>query len=126
MQEPRVLYDQPSDTLYVEFYPGESATGIELNDNILLRVNQKTNAAIGLTLFNYSLLAQQTDLGPRSFPLSGLSFLPTLTRDLAIDLLQHSPVRDYLATYAYTPASDATEFIPITTLQIKMLHPRAA
>jgi len=52
-------YDEVSDTLYVSFAPGEKATGIELNDHILLRVNKKERRAIGLTFFNYSLLAQK-------------------------------------------------------------------
>jgi hypothetical protein len=32
MSEPQIHYDEPSDTLYVSFAPGEAATGLELND----------------------------------------------------------------------------------------------
>ncbi|MBK9051231.1 MAG: DUF2283 domain-containing protein [Chloroflexi bacterium] len=39
MNKPHFNYDEPSDTLYVSFSPGESATGIELNEHILLRIN---------------------------------------------------------------------------------------
>ena len=36
MSKPIFNYDEMSDTLYVSFSPGEKATGIELNDHILL------------------------------------------------------------------------------------------
>jgi uncharacterized protein YuzE len=72
MTEPVLSYDEVSDTLYISFAPGEAATGIELTDHILLRVNKSERRAIGLTLLDYSLIAQTTDIGPRSFPLTGL------------------------------------------------------
>ena len=75
MSEPIFNYDEMSDTLYVSFSPGEDATGIELSDHILLRVNKKEGRAIGLTFLDYSLLAQRTEVGPRSFPLTGLAGL---------------------------------------------------
>ena len=61
MSTPILNYDEVSDTLYVSFSPGEQATGIELNDHILLRVDKKERRAIGLTFFDYSLLAQRTE-----------------------------------------------------------------
>ena len=39
MNEPILNYDEISDTLTILFFPGESATGIELNENLLLRIN---------------------------------------------------------------------------------------
>lgn len=68
MEEPTIRYDEPSDTLHVEFVAGRSATGLELNENILLRVDKVARVAIGLTVLNYSLLAQRTEMGPRSSP----------------------------------------------------------
>ena len=50
MNEPIFNYDEMSDTLYVSFAPGELATGIELNEHILLRINKEERRAIGLTL----------------------------------------------------------------------------
>ena len=41
MREPVFNYDESSDTLTISFFPGESATGIELNDNLLLRINKQ-------------------------------------------------------------------------------------
>ena len=115
MREPVYTYDEASDTLYVSFAPGEAATGIELTDHILLRVNKKERRAIGLTLFDYSVLAQTTELGPRSFPLTGLEDLSSDLRAMVLDILLHPPVRDILWLSAYTPS--LAETIPIISLQ---------
>jgi len=50
-------YDEISDTLYISFAPGETGTGVEINENLLLRINKAERRAIGLSIFNYSLLA---------------------------------------------------------------------
>ena len=50
-------YDEEVDILYVSFSPGEKATSaVELNDNMLLRLNLAEQRAIGLTLMDYSVL----------------------------------------------------------------------
>lgn len=115
MTEPTFTYDEASDTLYITFAPGEAAMGIELTDHILLRVNKREHRAIGLTLFDYSILAQTTDIGPRSFPLTGLDQLSVELREMVLDILLQPPVRDILALSAYTPS--LAETIPITSLQ---------
>jgi uncharacterized protein YuzE len=115
MTKPIFNYDEISDTLYVSFAPGEKATGIELNDHILLRINKRKRRAIGLTFFDYSLLAQKTELGPRSFPLTGLAELSDELRQIVLDILQRPPVSDILLLSTYTPS--IVEAIPITSLQ---------
>ncbi|MBI3915065.1 MAG: DUF2283 domain-containing protein [Chloroflexi bacterium] len=115
MAKPNFNYDEASDTLYISFEPGENATGIELNDHILLRINKGERRAIGLTLFEYSLLAQKTEIGPRSFPLSGLAQLSDELREIVVAILSSSPVSEILAVSAYTPS--LAEVIPITSLQ---------
>lgn len=115
MAEPIFNYDEVSDTLYVSFEPGEKATGIELNDHILLRINKSERRAIGLTFFEYSLLAQKTEVGPRSFPLTGLAQLSDELRDIVVDILLRPPVSAILSVFAYTPS--LMETIPITSLQ---------
>ncbi len=102
MKEPTFSYDEMSDTLYVSFAPGEKATGIELNDHIILRINTRERRTIGITFLEYSLLAQKTEVGPRSFPLSGLSSLSEALRELVLDMLRDSPVSDILFLSAYT------------------------
>jgi len=115
MTEPIFNYDEISDTLYVSFSPGEKATGIELNDHILLRISKKERRAVGLTFLDYSLLAQRTEVGPRSFPLTGLAELSDELRDIVLDILQRPPVSGILFLSTYTPS--IIETIPITSLQ---------
>jgi uncharacterized protein YuzE len=115
MDRPEYNYDQTSDTLYVSFAPGEKATGIELNDHILLRINKVERRAVGLTIFEYSLLAQRTEWGIRSFPMTGLAQLSGELQDLVLDIVRRPPVSDVLSLSAYTPSS--VETIPITWLQ---------
>ncbi len=115
MTKPKFNYDEMSETLYVSFEPGMKATGIELNDHILLRINKKERKVIGLTFLEYSLLAQKTDVGPRSFPLTGLSELSDDLREIVLDILLSPPVSDILSLSAFTPS--LVETIPITLLQ---------
>lgn len=107
-----VTYDEISDTLYVSFAPGQEATGIELNPHILLRIDTVESRAVGLTFFDYSLLAQQTEFGTRSFPLEGLSALSGDLRDMVLKILRRPPVNTMLSISAYTPS--LLETIPIT------------
>jgi len=97
MTKPIFNYDEMSDTLYISFEPGEKATGIELNDHILLRINKNERRAIGLTFLEYSLLAQKTEIGPRSFPLTGLAELSDELRETVLDIMLRPPVSDILS-----------------------------
>jgi len=115
MAEVSINYDEISDTLYISFEPGEKATGFELNEHILLRINKKERRAVGLTFFEYSLLAQRTEVGPRSFPLTGLAQLSDELREIVLDVLLRPPVSNFLSVSAYTPSF--VETIPITALQ---------
>lgn len=118
MSKPNYNYDEVSDTLYVSFFPGEKATGIELNDHILLRINEDEQKAIGITFFDYSILAQKTEFGPRSFPLSGLNQLSNELKEIVHGILLNPPVSDILALSAYTPST--VEVIPITSIQFEL------
>jgi uncharacterized protein YuzE len=115
MSKPVLNYDEESDTLHVSFAPGESATGVELNDHILLRIDKAGRRAVGLTFFDYSILAQKTEIGPRSFPLTGLTALSDELREIVLDILARPPVSDVLSVSAYTPS--LAETVPITSLQ---------
>jgi len=115
MSKSNFNYDEISDTLYVSFEPGEKATGIELNNNILLRIDKDKRQAIGITFFDYSILVQKADFGPRSFPLTGLILLSDELRELALEIIQSRPVADILTLFTYTPTY--SEAIPITSLQ---------
>ena len=115
MAEPAFNYDEMSDTLYVSFEPGREATGIELSDHILLRIDKDRRKAIGLTFFEYSLLAQRTEMGPRSFPLTGLVQLSEELQELVLGILQQPPVSDILFLSSYTPSLQ--QVTPITSLR---------
>ena len=114
MRKSNFNYDETSDTLYVSFEPGVKATGIELNNNILLRIDKDKRQAIGITFFDYSLLAQRADFGPRSFPLTGLAELSEELQDIVLGIIQSPPVTDILTLSTYTPTD--SEPIPVTSL----------
>ncbi len=114
MEKPSYNYDQQSDTLYISFEPGENATGVELNEHILLRIDKRKRKAVGMTLLEFSLLTQKTEIGPRSFPLSGLAELPEELKNMVIGILTTPPINEILHMSAYTPSS--METIPITSL----------
>jgi uncharacterized protein YuzE len=114
MTNPTVNYDEVSDTLYVSFAPGEHATGIELNDHVLLRINKDERRAVRLTIFEYSLLVQSTEVGPRSFPLTGLEQLSAELQDLVLEIVRRDPISSFLSLSAYTPSS--LELIPAVSV----------
>lgn len=119
MTEAIFKYDEVGDTLYITFVPDKKATGIALNDQLLLRVDKQTRQPVGITIFDYSYLAQPTDLGVRSLPLTGLAELSDELRELALEILQKPPVNAILLVSTYSPS--VTEMIPITQLQTEML-----
>jgi uncharacterized protein YuzE len=122
--EPEFNYDEVSDTLYVSFASGKEATGIELSEHILLRIDKDKRSAIGLTFFEYSLLAQRTEMGPRSFPLTGLVQLSDELQELVLDILQQPPVSDILFLSSYTPSPQ--QATPITSLRSLTTAPAVA
>ena len=115
MIEPIFNYDEESDTLSISFALGERGTGIELTEHILLRLNKLERRAVGITLLDYSILVEPTELGPRNFRLVGLENTPSEVRDLVLDILRHSPVQEILALSAYTPTPSETT--PIIAVQ---------
>jgi uncharacterized protein YuzE len=117
-------YDKISDTLNVTFAENKDATGIELSENVLLRLDLKKKAAIGLTLFNYSILTKKTEIGFRSLPLTELNDLPNDIRKTVVKILLTKPVSDFLYLSAYSPTE--VENIPITSFSSRLLEKRAA
>jgi len=117
MSEAIYTYDEDGDILYIAFAPGEKGTGIELNDHILLRLNKSERRAIGLTLLDYSVLAQPTELGPRSFPLASLNELSDELRQLVLEVITKAPVNEVLSLSTYTPS--LVETIPIGSVRVQ-------
>jgi uncharacterized protein YuzE len=115
MNKSTINYDEISDTLYISFSPGEKGTGIELNDHLLLRVNKSEKRAIGLTIFEYSVLSQRTEAGLRNVPLTGLASMNDKAKQMILTILQMEPVNQFLRLSVYAPS--VTELIPITSLE---------
>ena len=115
-QKPTYSYDKEADVLYITFAPGEKpSAAVELNENILLRFNRAERRAIGLTLMDFSVLVQLTELGPRSFPLTGLKDLEPEWQQTVIDIITTSPVNQILKISSYMPAPN--QAVPITSVQ---------
>jgi uncharacterized protein YuzE len=115
-QLPTYSYDKEADVLYISFAPGETPTAaVELNDNILLRFDLTEKRAVGLTLMDFSVLVQMTQLGPRSFPLSGLKDLESEWQEAVIEIITKPPVSQILHVSSYTPSM--SEVIPITSVE---------
>ncbi len=115
MKEPVIKYDEISDSLYITFEVGKPATGIELNDQILLRINKDGRKAVGITIFDYSIMSQKTEIGPRIFPLHGLEELSDETREIVYEILLGHPVNRFLYLSAYSPLN-IENIIPATMI----------
>ncbi len=109
-------YDSDVDILYISFSPGEKATtAVELNDNILLRLNKAEKRAIGLTLMDYSVLIQSANFGPRSFPLTGLEMLEADWQEMVMGIITKPPVSQFLQVSTYMPS--LMETVPIISVE---------
>jgi hypothetical protein len=108
----RLVYDESEDMLDIFFDENEPATGVELTDHILLRLNQQTGRAVSLTICHFSILTEVTEYGPRSFPLDNLDELPDDLRELTIRLIMKAPVNQFLKI-SYFQASP-TKGVPLT------------
>jgi len=115
MSKPSIKYDEVSDTLTISFESGLPGTGIELTEHILLRINKLERKTISIVFFDYSVLAQNTDIGTRSFPLTGLSNISSDLREIVLTILLNPPVSDFLHFSAYTVS--VVETIPSISLQ---------
>ena len=105
-------YDEDADILYISFAPGEKATtAVELNEHMLLRLNRREERVLGLTLMNFSVLVQMTEVGPRQFPLQGLQELEPEWREMVTHLLMESPLNSILKVSLYTASCE--ESMPI-------------
>lgn len=108
----QLAYEESGDILEIVFAGVEPDCALELNDHILLSFNRQQQAAAGLTILDFSMLATPTEFGPRTFALSGLDGLPTELTETVIHLLAHSPVNQFLKLLSFQPATGKP--IPLT------------
>lgn len=87
----RITYDPEGDILYVTFGKPTGATGYQLSDQVLLRVDPQTQRAAGLTIFNFSVHVR-TD---QEIPLPGIEDDPEVKPRL-VQILVSPPVAHFL------------------------------
>lgn len=113
----RLVYEQETDILEIFFGENEVATGIELTDQILLRIDRQTKRAVSLTIRHFSILTEQTEYGPRSYPLDNLAAMPDEPRELVLTVLKSAPVNYFLKLAHFQ--STHNERIPFTYVDSK-------
>jgi hypothetical protein len=111
----RLVYDQEADILEIFFGENEPATGVELTDHILLRLNRPTKRAISLLLLDFSILAERTEYGPRSYSLDNLDKLPEDLRELVLQLVTSLPVSQFLKVSHFQ--ASPTKRVPLTYVE---------
>jgi hypothetical protein len=101
MGETRVNYDADADVLYVSFGRSEHVTGVELADNILLRLDTGKATglaprAVGLTFISFTQMIARQREQPFSVALSDLRGLPADLWQAVLNVTTAPPVSDYL------------------------------
>jgi hypothetical protein len=108
-------YDEEGDILEVVFDNVKATCAIELTEEILLRFNLERGQAAGLTILDFSVLASPTEMGPRSFPLTGLADLPDDLRQTVVKIITSPPVNQFLKVSYFYPSP--AERLPITYVE---------
>ena len=111
----RLVYDREADILEIFFGQNEPATGVELTDHILLRINSQTHRAISVTVRHFSVLTEHTEYGPRSYALHKLDEVPEDLRELVLHVVTTMPVRQFLKITHFQ--ASPTEQIPVTYVE---------
>lgn len=102
MPEAKINYDAEGDVLYVSFARSEHVTGVELGDNILLRLDTGKSSgtppqAIGLTFISFARMMETHRDKPFMVPLANLRNLPQELWDAVLTVITTPPVSDFLA-----------------------------
>lgn len=91
MKPVRITYDPEGDILYITFGQPTAATGYQLSDQILLRVDPQTQRAAGLTIFNFSIHAHNA----QEILLPGIEEDPEV-KSFLLQILTSPPVTRFL------------------------------
>lgn len=97
-----INYDKEADVLYVSFGRSDHVTGVELTDNILLRLDtgQATGTApkaIGLKFISFARMQEYHQSKPLHVPLANLRGLPDAVWPAVLAVITTPPVSDFLA-----------------------------
>jgi len=98
----KMNHDRDADVLYVSFGHSEHVTGVELADNILLRLDTgkatgELPRAVGLTIISFSRVMAYHRDKPLVISLDRLRNLPDDLWQTVMDVVTMSPVSDVLA-----------------------------
>jgi len=91
MRAVRITYDPEGDILSITFGEPTGATGYQLSDQILLRVDPQTQRAAGLTIFNFSMHTHT----PKEIPLPGMEAEPEVKSRL-LQIIASPPIIHFL------------------------------
>ncbi len=102
MIQTKISYDEEGDVLYVSFGKSEHITGIELADNILLRLDTgkatgTAPKAVGLTFISFARMMDHYRGRPLNVPLANLRNLPEELWQAVLAVTTTPPVSDFLA-----------------------------
>ena len=102
MSEIKYSYDQEADVLYVSFGRSERVTGVELADNVLLRLDTgkatgEPPRAVGLTFISFTRMMEYHQDKPLTISLGTLRNLPEDIWQAVIAVLSGPPVSDFLS-----------------------------
>jgi len=120
-QKMHLAYEEMGDVLEIVFddaddkHPTEATCAVELTDNILLRFDREQGRAVGLTILDFSVLVSPSELGPRSFALTGLDDLPDDLRETVVQIITTSPVNRFLKVFTFHSLS--AQPIPLTYVE---------
>jgi hypothetical protein len=101
MSEIKINYDEDADVLYVSFGQSEHITGVELTENVLLRLDtgKSTNTppkAIGLTFISFARMISYHQNKPLTVSLKNLRSLPEDVWQAVFAVATTPPVSDFL------------------------------
>jgi hypothetical protein len=97
----KMNYDGDADVLYISFGQSKHVTGVELADNILLRLDTgkatgEPPRAIGLTFISFSRMMAHHQDKPLTISLDRLRDLPDGLWQTVMDVVTTPPVSDVL------------------------------
>lgn len=102
MSETKINYDRDADILYVSFGRSQHVTGVELTDNVLLRLDTGKRSgepphAIGLTFISFARMMEVYKDRPLLIPLVNLRGLPEDLWQAVLAVVTTPPVSDFLS-----------------------------
>jgi hypothetical protein len=101
MSKIKYHYDKDADVLYVSFGRSEHVTGVELMENILLRldtgkVSGRPPKAVGLTFISFEHLMAHRQDKPLTISIDSLRNLPEDLWQATMAVITSPPVSDFL------------------------------